>query len=248
MNPSMCFLVACKVTLNSSQNAEEDATMYFAPIMIDIKKRLGHILQERGLVMRGEESGGELSLNFQTDDKDRRLDISLTVQGKSDTKARSARWEHAYLTADIYEDVRLGDTGYYCHLHRCQHEVYPDDFDTEEDFIAEVGAYLQECMIVNFGYDDSHVANEIAVIYLELVDIFAPTPPEFNFERKGKEQHLTVSDAEGKVFDFATAPGGILQVSINGTVIEEIYEAEQWHIQEVLSGHFTTAKNLKRLQ
>ncbi|WP_421406606.1 hypothetical protein [Agrobacterium tumefaciens] len=219
--------------------------MYFAPLMIDIKQRFGHILKERGLVMRGKEYDGDLSLKFQIDHDKRKLTVSLDVQGKADTGAEAARWEHTSLSAQIHEEVKLGDTGYYCYLYREDHTVDPTDFDTEEDFVAEVGAYLQECVIVNFAVDDFAVHDEIALAYLALVDLLEPEPPQFSIERKGKSEHLTATDAEGKVLTFAISPGKALEISVNGEIVNKLNQTSRWHIEEVLADHFTTAFNLR---
>ncbi|WP_421365864.1 hypothetical protein [Agrobacterium tumefaciens] len=219
--------------------------MYFAPLMIDIKQRFGHILKERGLFMRGEASDGDLSLEFRTEHEKRKLTVSLDVQGKAETGAEVARWEHATLSAEIYEEVKLGDTGYYCFLHRQHDSVDPIDFDTEEEFVAEVGAYLEECVIVNFAVDDFYVHDEIALAYLALVDLLEPEPPEFSIERKGEGEHLTTTDAEGKVLTFVKSSGEDLEISVDGKIVKKLNQPSQWHIEEVLADHFTTAYDLR---
>lgn len=220
--------------------------MYFAPIMIDIKNRFGHILKERCLVMRGKEEGGGLSLEFRMEHENRKLPIRLDVRGKSDTRAKAARWKHTSLSAHIHEDVRLGDTGYHCFLYRDHHNVDPTEFDTEEEFAAEVGAYLEECVIVNYDEDDFAVGDEIALTYLALVDMFAPEPPPFRIEKKGEGEMLTIVDAEGKVLTFTYYPGRDLEIAVNGEVVKRLSgELAQHDIEEVLGDHFTTDYDLK---
>jgi hypothetical protein len=225
---------------------QEDPSMYFAPIMIDIKERFGHILKERGLVMRGSEHKGELNLEFRTGDENRRLAIRLDIRSKTDTRAKAARWKHASLTATIYEEVRLGDTGYYCFVDRQFDQVDPLDFDTEEEFAAEVGAYIKECVIVNFGEDEFAVADEIAKAYLAISEKFEPDAPEFKFERIEGDERLTVTDAAGRTLAFTVLDKKcVLQVSVDGEVVTEMSEPAQWKVNEVVDDHFTTACDLR---
>lgn len=220
--------------------------MYFAPIMIDIKERFGHILKERGLVMRGEEHKGHLSLEFRTADENRRLAITLDIHGKSDTRAKAAKWEHTSLRAEIYEEVRLGDTGYHCFVHRQYDQIDPLDFDREEEFAAEVGAYLKECVIVNFGKDEFAVSEEIAKAYVAVARKFEPDAPELRFERIGGDERLTVTDAVGRTLAFTVLDKKCdLQVSVDGELVKEMSEPAQWRVNEVVDDHFITAYDLR---
>lgn len=219
--------------------------MYYAPLMIDIKKRFGHIMKERGLVVRGEAGEDSLSLEFRSESGNRKLTLRLDIEGATETGLEVARWEHASLSAHIHEEVKLGDTGYYCFLYRDHHTVDPMDFDREEEFATEVGAYLQECVIVNFAKDDFAVNEATALTYLALVDMFEPEAPPFSIERKGKTELLTITDAAGKVLTFASKSRD-LQISVDGRAVSKLSEPAQWKIEEVLGDHFTTAHDLKR--
>ncbi|MDQ0420916.1 hypothetical protein J2045_001943 [Peteryoungia aggregata LMG 23059] len=212
--------------------------------MVDIKNRFGHILKERGLVMRGQAGDDSLTLEFRSEYGNRKLPIRLDIDGPSDTGAEVATWEHASLSAQIHEDVTLGDTGYYCHLYREDHNVDSMEFDTEEEFAAEVGAHIQECVIVNFAKDDFAVNDAIALTYLALADIFEPGAPPFSIERRGKTELLTITDLAGKVLTFASTSCE-LEISVNGKVVSKLCEPAQWKVEEVIADHFTTAQNFK---
>ncbi len=118
------------------------------------------------------------------------------------------------------------------------------DFDTKEEFVTEVGAYLQECVIVDFAEDDSAVDEEIALTYLALVDMFEPEAPPFSVERKGETELMTITDAAGKVLTFASKACE-LRISVDGKAVSKLSEPAQWKIEEVLGDHFTTARDLK---
>ncbi|MDX3924701.1 MAG: hypothetical protein QHC90_02665 [Shinella sp.] len=220
---------------------------YYTQIMIEVKERYGHILKERGLVMRGERNDGSLNLIFKSKDSGNwRLPVELHVPGKSETGKERAEWEDVELTADIHTEVKFGDTGWLGFIPRQSEQLQYLEGDDMAEFLAEIGLYLKECVLVPRGNIEKQVSQETAMAYEEFSDLCGPDGPEIAFSTDGKVQTLTVEDAAGHEVSFVWIEKGVLgQVFVDGKLVERLNRPEIWHIQDAIGQHFTSRADLK---
>lgn len=222
---------------------------YYTQIMIEAKERYGHILKERGLVMRGERNDGSLNLVFRSKGSgDWRLPVELYVPGKSETGKDRAEWEDVELTADIHSGVRFGDTGWVGFIPRQSEQLQYLEGDDMAEFVNGIGLYLKECILIPRGTVDKQVSPETAVAYAELSDLCGPDSSEiaFSVSADRKIQTLTVEDAAGHEVSFVWSEKGVLgQLFVDGKLVERMDRPEARHIQEAIGEHFTSRADLK---
>ncbi len=222
---------------------------YYTQIMIEAKERYGHILKERGLVMRGERNDGSLKLIFKSKGSgDWRLPVELYVPGKSETGKDRAEWKDVELTADIHSEVRFRDTGWVGFIPRQSEQLQYLEGGDMAEFVNEIGLYLKECVLIPRGIVEKQVSPETAMAYAELSDLRDPDGPEIAFSVSADRnvQTLTVEDAAGHEVSFVWTEKGVFgQVLVDGKLAERLDQPESWHIQDAIGEHFTSRADLK---
>ncbi len=213
---------------------------YFTQILVESKERYGHILKERGLVMRGERQDGGLNLVFRSKGAgDWDLPVELYVPGRDETGKARAEWEDVVLTAHIHSEVKLGDTGWIGFVPRYSETLEFLDGDDMSDFAERIGAYLRECVLLPVAGLDNKVAPEVAAAYSDFTDTLGVDDRDIAFATDGNAQTLTVEDGAGRSVSFVWTEKEVTgQVVVNGRTVERMRAPEPLKIHRALSHHF----------
>jgi hypothetical protein len=131
---------------------ENESMGYFTQILIEAKERYGHILKERGLVMRGEYEDGNLNLVFKSKGAgDWVLPVDLFVPGKRQTGKARAEWEDVELTAEVHSAVKICDTEWVGFVHQHSEQLEFLEGDDMAEFVDGIGRYLKDGVLVAYG-------------------------------------------------------------------------------------------------
>lgn len=212
---------------------------YFTEMLIEAKERYGHILKERGLVMRGERADGDLNLVFRSKDGAWRLPVEILVPGKEQTGKTRAGWEDVVLTAQIYSKVKIGNTDWVGFVERQSETLEFLDGDEMSDFVSGIGGFLKETVLINNVRLEHEVASEVAAACFELTENKGVQSDEIEFKVEGGVQTLTAHDAAGQAISFVwTEKGTTGELLVDGRPVKKIRAFEYSKIENAIADHF----------
>ncbi len=212
---------------------------YYAQIMIELKERFGHILKERGLVMRGERIGGELNLVFKSEDGAWRLPVEIEIPGSDDTGKPRAEWEDLKVSALIHSEVKIGKDGWVGFVERQNETLERSDCKSASQFTSAIGTYLKDCVIIPNVLLEREVAPEIAAAYFEFAEGFGVSSEDIEFTVGDGVQTVTAHDAAGQAVSFVWSRGSRYgKVLVDGICVEQTNAFDYTDIANTISEHF----------
>lgn len=212
---------------------------YFTQILIEAKERYGHILKERGLVMRGEHEDGNLNLVFKSAARDWVLPVEILVPGKGQTGKSRAGWEDVMLTAVVHSAVKIGETDWVGFVRRHSEQLEFLDGDDMAEFVDGIGGYLKEVVLVPYSAPVKKVAPEVAAAYFEFTGTLGVDAANIAFSTDGDRQILTTLDAAGQSVSFVWSEDRCEgEVFVDGKSVDRVPAFEYRQIQAALVEHF----------